>query len=211
MNNIYQEMRKAKDECYTTAVESTKLIDFLENEKLIHKDMIIWLPFDTEISNIYKVLNSKGYKTTLSNLEIGLDFYTYQPPHFDIIISNPPFSGRTDLLKRLLSFEKPFIILQATQFFNNQTAVNTLCEYPNDFKFIMPRSRMNFLVYKEDEDVIKSSKNGTAFYSFWLCYKIPLKSTFNTLKDNGGEKDVEKYDKNGDLIVDNHRNIFNYE
>jgi hypothetical protein len=206
--NVYQEMNIPKDECYTTRCESDKIIEYLLNNNLINKNQIIWLPFDTEKSNIYLTLKSTGFNNLiLSNLELGLDFYYYQPNQFDIIITNPPFSNRSNLFKRLLNFGKPFIILQATRMFNNQTVVNILCD--KNFKFIMPQCRMNFLTYNEEENIIKSSKNSNAFYSFWLCYGINLENTFNTLENSGREKEVEIYDEKGNAIVDNHFNIFN--
>lgn len=207
MANVYQEMRFAKDECYTTQCESEKLVNFIS--PLVSKDKLIWLPFDNELSNIYKELIKKGYKCILSNLELGLDFYNYEPDQWDMIITNPPFSKRTKLMQRLISFDKPFIILQATQYFNNQKSVNYLCV--KDFQFIMPSSRMSFLTYKEKADMVESSKSGTAFYSFWLCYKIGLQQTFNQLKDSGKEKIIERYDRKGNAIVDNHWNLFTIE
>ena len=106
---------KSKDECYTTYAEAKKIIDYLISESVLTKDMKIWLPFDNGLSNLYKYLKHLRYKTILSNLEIGLDFYNYEPYEwYDIIITNPPFSKRTKLLKRMFSFKKPFVILQGT-------------------------------------------------------------------------------------------------
>ena len=207
---VFFNMNVARDECYTTSAESDKLVNYLTENNLINKSMLIWLPFDNELSNIYKSLHQAGYKTILTNLELGLDFYTTEPQEWDVIITNPPFSGRTKLMHRLLSFGKPFIILQATQFFNNQHAVNCLCEFSDDFQFILPRSRMNFLTFNEKENIIKSSKNGASFYSFWLCYKMNLKKSFNAIKDNGKEKIVEKYYQQGNVVKDNHLTLFNY-
>jgi len=203
-------MQFSGDECYTTKAEARKLVDYIIRMKLVNKNSIIWLPFDNEYSNIYKSLNESGFKITLSSLELGLDFYIYQPQKWDIIITNPPFSKRTQLMNRLLSFSKPFIILQATQFFNNQTAVNYICGCSNDFKFIFPQTRMAFLTYNKDFDQIISGKNGIAFYSFWLTYKIDLPRTFNILENNGMEKIVEKYDVAGNIIVDNQLSLLNY-
>jgi hypothetical protein len=210
-HNIYQEMGYvAKDEYYTTTNESEKLIKYLWEYRIVKKDDIIWLPFDNEISNIYKILLKYGYKNiVLSNLEVGLDFYNYEPENWDIIITNPPFSGRTHLMKRLMSFNKPFIILQGTQYFNNQYAVNYLSQFSDDFKFLLPRTRMSFMTYNEDEDIISSSKSGASFYSFWLCYKTKVDKTFTSLKDNGNEKNIERLDLKGNVIVDNHVNLFN--
>lgn len=210
--NIYNEMGySSKDECYTTYNESLKLVNYLIKNNVINKEMIIWLPFDTEISNIYKVLIKHGFNVTISNLVIGLDFYNYQPEVFDIIISNPPFSNRTALMKRLLSFNKPFIILQGIQYFNNQHAVSFLSKYSDDFKFIFPRSRMSFITYDEKEKLLKSSKTGASFYSFWLCYKTKLTNTFNKLLDSGFEKEIEILELEEKTIDELHYNLFNFD
>lgn len=201
-------MRIARDECYTTSNEAQKLVKYIEENEIVSKQDIVWLPFDNEFSNIYKALTKNGFKVVMTNLENGQDFYLYQPEQWNIIITNPPFSGRTNLMARLMSFDKPFIILQATQYFNNQFAVNYLCEFSDDFKFLLPQSRMNFLMYQTKENIISSVKAGNAFYSFWLCYKTKLTKTFNQLLDSGKEREIEKYDEQGNVIEDNHMNLF---
>lgn len=208
-HNAYKEMRFKHDECYTTNSEAEKIVKYISENNIIEKDKIIWLPFDNTFSNIYKQLVENGYNNlVLSNLEMGLDFYLYEPEDWDIIITNPPFSGRTNLMKRLLSFNKPFIILQGTQFFNNQYAVNCLCAHEKDFKFLFPQSRMSFLTFNAKENIIKSGKSGISFYSFWLCYKVKLNNIFTTLADTGKENNLEQYDVYGNVIVDNHLNLF---
>lgn len=197
------------DECYTTRCESDKICSFLYEHNVITDKTIVWLPFDNELSNIYKSVKQYTSKIIISNLEMGLDFYNYEPEHYDMIITNPPFSGRTDLMNRLLSLYKPFVLLQATQFFNNQYAVNLLCDFSNDFQFVLPRGRMSFLRYDQQTDRITNSLGSASFYSFWLCFNMNLPKTFNALKDNGMEKVVEQYVINGDVIKENHLNLFN--
>lgn len=199
-HDVYKDMRIARDECYTTYNEAEKMVRYIDQNGIVSKSNTVWLPFDNEFSNIYKALTKYGYDVVMTNLENGQDFYLYQPEQWDIIITNPPFSGRTKLMNRLMSFDKPFIILQATQMFNNQFAVNYLCEFSDDFKFILPRSRMSFLTFKEDENIIRSDRNGASFYSFWLCYKTVLTKTFNQLVDSGKEREIEKYDEYGNVI-----------
>jgi len=209
MTNIYNRMAIKKDECYTSYCEAEKLAKYLVENEILPEDAKIWMPFDTHASNIYKAFVNYGYKKIfLSSLEIGIDFYLYQPSEFDIIITNPPFSNRTSLMRRLINLGKPFIILQASQFFNNQFAVGFLCQLSDDFEFILPRSRMNFLLYNKKSDVIMSSKSAASFYSFWLCYKTKLTKTFNHLPDSGKERDFEKFDMNGNIIKDSHYNLF---
>ena len=60
MSNVYSKMNIPKDECYTTKNESDKLIRYLEEQKIIDHELIIWLPFDNELSNIYKSLQWGG-------------------------------------------------------------------------------------------------------------------------------------------------------
>lgn len=210
-NDIYKEMRVAKDECYTTRAEADKLVDYLIENNLVSFNAKIWLPFDSKLSRIYQSLQEKGFNNLImSGLEQGLDFFHYEPDEWDVIISNPPFSGRTKLMNRLFGFNKPFIILQGTQYFNNQYAVNYLSS-KKEIGFILPRSRMSFMTYNAKENVVKSSRNGASFYSFWLCYKIKLQGTFNALPDNGREKDIERMDLMGNPILDNHYNLFTYD
>lgn len=210
--SIYVAMgRVAHDECYTTHCEAEKLAKFICENNLARLDAKIWLPFDNEQSNIYKALKSIGFENLiLTNLEQGQDFYITEPPTWDMIITNPPFSGRTRLFKRLLGFGKPFIILQASQMFNNQFVVKYLCDSAHDFQFIMPRSRMNFITYNAKTDRLESHKSGAAFYSFWLCYKIALSASFNFLPDSGREKTIEQFDRHGNVIEDAHYNLFTW-
>lgn len=52
-----------------------------------------------------------GWHVTRSCLEDGQDFFTYQPSEYDYIVSNPPFTKKDAVLKRLYELEKPFAVL----------------------------------------------------------------------------------------------------
>lgn len=79
--------------------------------KYLPKDKIIWLPFDEEWSAFYQRLNEEGYKIVRSSLLNGNDFFEYEPDSWDLIVSNPPFSLKNEVLERIYSFNKPFAIL----------------------------------------------------------------------------------------------------
>lgn len=80
--------------------------------KYIPKDRIIWCPFDEEWSAYYQMFKENGYKVIRSSLAEGQDFFTYEPQeHYDIIVSNPPFSKKDRVLMRLDKLNKPFAIL----------------------------------------------------------------------------------------------------
>lgn len=83
--------------------------------KYVPKDKVIWCPFDEEWSAYYQMFTENGYKVIRSSLAEGQDFFTYEPEeHYDIIISNPPFSKKDDVLKRLDKLGKPFMVLLPT-------------------------------------------------------------------------------------------------
>lgn len=79
--------------------------------KYIPKDKIIWCPFDTNWSAFYQRLKEKGFNVVRSSLSEGQDFFDYEPDEWDLVVSNPPFSLKNEVLERLYSFNKPFAIL----------------------------------------------------------------------------------------------------
>lgn len=80
--------------------------------RYIPKDKTIWCPFDTDRSAFYRLLKENGYQVIKSSLIDGENFFTYQPPtNWDLIVSNPPFSKKDAVIKRLYELGKPFAIL----------------------------------------------------------------------------------------------------
>lgn len=78
--------------------------------KYIPKDKVVWCPFDKEWSAYVKLIEENN-KVIYSHLDDGYDFFTYEPKEYDIIISNPHFSKKDKIIKRLYELEKPFAIL----------------------------------------------------------------------------------------------------
>jgi len=70
----------------------------------------IWCPFDTKESNIVKVLIEKGYQVIATHIEEGLDFFTTDIK-CDLIISNPPYSIKDDIIERCYKLGYPFMLL----------------------------------------------------------------------------------------------------
>ena len=163
-----------RDECYTKLVEAEKMVNYIRD--IIPLNSKIWCPFDEEDSNIVIALKNAGY-TNIINTHINSkeDFFEIEID-CDFIISNPPFQNRTKIFKRLYSFNKPFIMLQPIQAFNNNSYVRWLIEYNNYTGFLCPDNRMGFIVNGVEKD------KTTAFYSFWHCYKIGGIKGFVSLK-----------------------------
>lgn len=94
------------DECYTPEGTVKYLLEFIPSYV-----KTIWCPCDTAESNIVKELKSFGYDVIHTHRQDGFDFLTYQPipPCYDMIITNPPFSKKTQFLFRAYELQKPFI------------------------------------------------------------------------------------------------------
>jgi len=153
--NEYIRTSKGKnDECYTYRYAVEPLLEFLkpfQNKK-------IWCPFDTEESEFVKVFKEYGYDVVYSHISTGQDFYRYEPESFDLVISNPPFTNKTDMFKRVLSFNKPFAILMSVLYLNDGTPYKLFKDI--DLQLLLFPSRMTF---KGQE------KNKINFMSCYFC------------------------------------------
>jgi hypothetical protein len=80
--------------------------------KYIPKGFTVWCPFDAPWSAFVQLFTERGYAVICSHIDDGHDFFNYTPAeHFDCIISNPPFSKKDGVLKRLYELGKPFAVL----------------------------------------------------------------------------------------------------
>ena len=135
--------------------------------KYVPKDKVIWMPFDEEWSAYYQLFIENGYKCIRSSLAEGQNFFTYEPEeHYDIIISNPPFSKKDEVLQRLDELGKPFMILLPTNSLQGakrfQNCFKNGIQYLGFDKRIDYHSNFNFNTYTK----------GTPFSSAYFCRNI---------------------------------------
>lgn len=146
------------DECYTPAYGVLPIV------KYIPKDWTVWLPFDTEESQFYKILKEKGFKIIRSHISEGKDFYSYEPKeHWDCIVSNPPFTNKKGIFERALSFNKPFALIMANTWLNDSAPKLLFME--KDLQLLMFDKRMKF----ENNGVVNDK---ITFSSSYWCYKM---------------------------------------
>jgi hypothetical protein len=103
----------------------------------------IWCPFDKEHSEYVKVLRENGYEVIHSHIDEGKSFFKYEPINYDAIISNPPFSKKRDVLKRLIKLDKPFAILLSATCIQSASLIRII-EKAKDFNFIMFDRRISY-------------------------------------------------------------------
>jgi len=98
------------------------------------------------------------------------DFFEEPPDEWDMIVSNPPFSKSKEVMKKLLEYDKPFILIFPS------SKINT--SYFREWKdkglqIIIPRKRIHFLKFVDGKPV-EGWKNACNFDCFYYCYKIDL-------------------------------------
>lgn len=98
---------KASDEVYTPEIAVLPLLKYIDKSKTV------WCPFDIGGQSKYiEVFKKNGIKTIASHIDTGQNFFEYEPDEeYDYIISNPPFSIKDMILKRLDELNKPFAML----------------------------------------------------------------------------------------------------
>lgn len=98
----------AGDERFTPYYAVEPLLEFLPPADT---GITIWCPFDESWSAYVQTFRANGYNVVYGSLATGQDFFTSQPAHWDIMISNPPFSKKDAVLKRACQLGKPFALL----------------------------------------------------------------------------------------------------
>lgn len=102
---------------------------------LIPKGSIVYEPFTNDTSKSHIYIHEHGFKTVS---HIG-DFYS-NPPNFDIIVSNPPFSDIQRCLSRLFELGKSFILIVPLSLIVRQY----FKQYKDKVSILIPSKRIQF-------------------------------------------------------------------
>jgi len=161
---------KESDETFTPEIAVKPIL------KYIDKNKTIWCPFDIKGQSKYiEVFEKNGIKVIPSHIDTGQNFFEYEPSeHYDYIISNPPFSIKDMILKRLYELNKPFAMLLPLPTLQGQKRF----EYLKDCQALIFDKRIN---YYRDKDM-KIVQKGVSFASIYICKDIlPEKLIFESL------------------------------
>ena len=144
------------DECMTPPEAVIPILEFAEK----FKGKRIWCPFDKESSWFVKLLKEKGHDVVFSHIDDGFDFYNYEPEHWDVIISNPPFTNKRKIFERCVGFGKPFALIMSNVWLNDKAPFAVFGE---DLQLLVLTERVNFL------DVNGNSMGRPSFASSYFC------------------------------------------
>lgn len=125
------------DECYTPDYGVKPIL------KYIPQDAVVWCPFDKPESEFVKQISQQN-RVIMSHIDTGQDFYKWTPDeHWDVIVSNPPFTNKRLIFERALELEKPFALLMSNTWLND-SAPKHLFENI-DLELLMFDKRISYL------------------------------------------------------------------
>lgn len=154
---IVGHLTKRNDEWYTPKYAVKALLpylkslqrnayDFDEYNLPFYYKLRILCPFDTENSSFVKVLRENGYIVDCSHIDTGKNFFSYtrkEVEDYDIIISNPPYSLKIDVFKKLFELEKPFAMLVGVVgLFDSKEKADLFSQ--NDFQMLYLTPRVQY-------------------------------------------------------------------
>jgi hypothetical protein len=175
LNNFNKSMglKQGIDEMFTPPILVKPILKYLK------PNSIIWCPFDTEDSEFVIAFKEAGHKVVYSHIGYGQDFFTYEPKEYDCIISNPPFSRKLEVLKRLYLLNKPFAMILGLPILNYQEIGN----------FFIGKDLQLLIVDKK----VSFNGNTASFNNSYFCHKIlPKDIIFEHLEHNNSNKNFVK-------------------
>lgn len=106
-------------------------------------EFTVWCPFDLETSEFVIFFRELGCKVIYSHIDLGQDFFEYEPEEdYDIIISNEPFSRKLDVFKRCNELDKPWVMLCNVMALNYMIVGHYFADNP--VQMIIPDKRVSF-------------------------------------------------------------------
>lgn len=161
-NKIDYIKRGAFDELYTPREAVEFIVDYIpENVKTI------WECTAIENSEIVNVLREKGFTVVTSHIKNGLDFFEFEPQHYDLIITNPPYSLKDQFLERAFSLGKPFMMLLPITTLEGKKRSEMFRK--NGVQVLIPNKRFNFI----------KEKKGSWFQTSWFTSGLNLERDLN--------------------------------
>ena len=103
-----------------------------------------------------------GFNVNYGHIETGQDFFEYQEPQGDILVSNPPFSKRDKIFEKLYEWDIPFaLIMNFNGLFDSRKRFDIFRRHK--VEMLVPRGRMKF--YHRDKGLLDRPN----FQSIYVC------------------------------------------
>ena len=161
--------------------DRTLLGDEYMTRKSAWADIMPYIPDEYKNGNkrIWEPFKGNGQSGRFLK-ELGFDVYMRDKDFFDVsvrktqkkklslIITNPPFTKKADVLKRLKILGIPFILLVPTTVLHT-SYFKELFEDDTDIQLIIPFKKRQF-----DKVDLQKQKNRCSFYTLYVCWRVGL-------------------------------------
>ncbi len=138
----------------------------------IHSDWKIWEPACGK-GNLVRYLEEKAFKVIGTDLNTGQNFLLDEPPEFDCIITNPPYSLKEKFLEKCYLLDKPFALLLPLTALESEYRQKMYRKF--GLQIILFNKRVNF-------ETPSGKGSGTWFATAWFCNKLDLPNQLNFVK-----------------------------
>lgn len=159
------------DRCQTPAYALDPLLSYLK------PGWTIWEPAAGE-GNLVRALQSHGFNVIASDLLTdcigdgvigGRNFFTWQPPHFDAIVTNPPYTVKFDWYRRIYDLGKPFALLLPVETLGAHQAQMLYRRHGHEQMLL--NKRVNFKMPHKGWQ--SGEWRSTAWFpTFWSCWQM---------------------------------------
>lgn len=147
---------KESDEYFTPKEAVIPILKYIPN------NATVWCPFDKQNSEYVKILQENNFNVIFSHIDNGQNFFYYEPKQpYDIIISNPPFSCKDAILKRLTELKKSYAMLMPLPTLQGQSRFEDI----KNCQALIFNKRINFWKDEQHTTMIK----GVAFATIYIC------------------------------------------
>lgn len=163
------------DEVLTPRYAVEPIVKYLKRKEF----RTILCPFDKTDSWFVRVLTRNGFKVIASHIQTGKDFFSYTKEELrgvDCIVSNPPYSIKTQVLRHLYGLGIPFMMLLPQNCL--QSKERTALFIKHGLEYLGFDSRICFYTNND----LTHIKVGNHFASGYFCWKVlPEKLMFEKI------------------------------
>ena len=110
-------------------------------------------------------LRQQGHTVIESDLLTGRNFFTWQPDHWECIVTNPPYSVKYHWLERCYDLGKPFALLVPVEMIGAWKAQRLFLRY--GVELLLLNRRVNFSMPRRGY-----SGGGAQFPVLWLTWQM---------------------------------------
>lgn len=139
------------------------------------KKWIIW-ECAAGAGNLVNKFREYGYQVIATDILMQYDFRMYEPPKYNCIVTNPPYTLKNEFLERAYLLGKPFAFLLPLTTFETEKRQRLFRKYGVEIIFF--NKRLNF------ETPNKKENSKSWFSTAWFTYGLGIGKELTFVKMN---------------------------